>query len=268
MLSWGISSTAVELEPSVLEEFPYFHADGEQLLRSSRSHVVVNDGRFFLERSTTLYDVIALDPPPPVEAAASSLLYSKEFYAIARRHLRPGGILQQWLSTVEDPVVMASFAKALKEIVPLRTRFLAVGKSRGCHFLASDSPFPSYSAETLASHLPPTAVADSLEWDPATDAKGQFAKLLKHELSLDDLIGPARSVPALQDDRPVNEYFALRRLGDPGSLRSAWRYFLWRIGWDKPQQSDLGSGHRNQQVRLTSRTSTFSTYHPIGPSAA
>lgn len=118
MLSWGISSTAVELVPSVVEVFPYFHADGEQLLRSSRSHVVVNDGRFFLERSTTLYDVIALDPPPPVEAAASSLLYSKEFYAIARRHLRPGGILQQWLSTVEDPVVMASFAKALKESFP------------------------------------------------------------------------------------------------------------------------------------------------------
>ncbi len=241
MLSWGISSTAVELVPSVVDVFPYFHADGEQLLRSPRSHVVVNDGRFFLERSTTVFDVIALDPPPPVEAAASSLLYSKEFYAIARQHLRPGGILQQWLPTVEDPVIIASFAKALKESFPFVRVFRAVGKSRGCHFLASNSPFPSYSAETLASHLPPTAVADFLEWDPSSDAQGQFAKLLKHELPIDELIEAARSVPALQDDHPVNEYFALRRMADPDFLRSTWKYFLWRMGLEKPQQSDFDS---------------------------
>ena len=96
MLSWGISSTAVELVPSVVSVFPYFHSDAAQLLQSPRSRVIVDDGRFYLERSTDQYDIIVLDPPPPVEAAASSLLYSKEFYAAAKQHLRPDGILQQW----------------------------------------------------------------------------------------------------------------------------------------------------------------------------
>jgi spermidine synthase len=230
-LSWGISSTVVELVPSVVSLFPYFHSDAEQLVSSPRSHIVVNDGRFYLERSTDLYDVIVLDPPPPVEAAASSLLYSKEFYAIARRHLAPGGILQQWIPGIDDPDIIASVAKSLKESFPYVRAFRPLEKSRGCHYLASNSPIPMYSAETLASHMPPAAVADFLEWGPTATAQQQFARVLDLELSLNDLIGLAPDVPALQDDRPVNEYFILRRLGHPEYRRSVWRELLAHVGW-------------------------------------
>jgi spermidine synthase len=230
MLSWGISSTAVELVPSVALLFPYFHANAPELERQPESHIVVNDGRFFLERSQELYDVIALDPPPPVEAAASSLLYSKEFYAIARQHLKPGGILQQWFPTSNDPAIIASVAKALQESFPYVRAFRAIEGSRGCHFLASNSPLPAYSAETLASHLPPAAVADLLEWDPAYTAQQQFGRLLSHEVALDDLIGLDPGVPALDDNRPVNEYFVLRRLGDPKYVRGMWKELLAHVG--------------------------------------
>jgi spermidine synthase len=232
MLSWGVSSTAVELVPSVVRVFPYFHADAERLEQSPNSHIMVNDGRFFLERSSVQYDVIVLDPPPPVEAAASSLLYSKEFYAIAKRHLRPGGILQQWFPTSDDSVIIASVAKALKESFPYVRVFRSIEQnSRGCHFMASDSPLPPYSAATLASHLPPAAVADFLEWDPDSTAEQQFDKLLHKELSLDDLIAPAPNAPALQDDHPVNEYFVLRRLQDREYVSKIWTHLLVHIGW-------------------------------------
>ena len=230
MLSWGISSTAVELVPSVVSLFPYFHADAEQVLHSPNSHVVVNDGRFYLERSTSLYDVIVLDPPPPVEAAASSLLYSKEFYALARQHLRPGGILQQWIPGTGEPFTLASVARALKESFPYVRVFRSIEKSHGCHFIASDSPFPSYSAETLASRLPPTAVADFLEWDAGSTAQRQFARLLQKEVPVDELIAPAADAPALQDDRPVNEYFLLRRLGNREYVRRLWRELAAHVG--------------------------------------
>ncbi len=232
MLSWGISSTAVELVPSVVSVFPYFHSDAGQLLQSPRSHVVVNDGRFFLERSPAQYDVIVLDPPPPVEAAASSLLYSKEFYAIARKHLRPGGILQQWFPSSNDPAIISSVAKALKESFPYVRAFRSIEQgTKGCHFLASQSPLPDYSAETLASHMPPAAVADFLEWNRDSTAQHQFDRLLHKELPLDALIDPAPNIPALQDDRPVNEYFILRRMGNREHLKSLWTYFLVRVGW-------------------------------------
>ncbi len=230
VLSWGISSTAVELVPSVVKVFPYFHADATQLLQSPLSHVVVDDGRFFMERSTEQYDVIAIDPPPPVEAAASSLLYSKEFYAIARLHLRPGGILQQWFPMGnKDSVIVASVAKALKESFPYVRVFTSV-EGWGYHFLASDSPLPPLSAATLASRLPPAATADLLEWGPASDSEEQFARVLSHEMSIESVIQRAPGVPALQDDRPVNEYFLLRRFRDRDSREKLWQQILLRMG--------------------------------------
>ncbi len=96
ILSWGIHATAVELVPSVPLVVTFFHPDAGKLLRPPLAHIVTDDGRAFLERTVEQYDVITTDPPPPVEAAGSSLLYSKEFYAIAKPHLREGGILQQW----------------------------------------------------------------------------------------------------------------------------------------------------------------------------
>ena len=232
MLSWGISSTAVELVPSVVSVFSYFHADAEQLEQSPRSHIVVNDGRFYLERSPATYDVIVLDPPPPVEAAASSLLYSKEFYAIARQHLRPGGILQQWypLGFDYDPAIPASIAKSLKESFPYVRAFRSV-ESSGFHFLASDSPIPSYSAATLASHLPRAATVDLLERGPATTAEEQFARVLNQEVSMDEIIAWVPNVPALQDDRPINEYFLLRRLEDREYRQTKWKHLLARVRW-------------------------------------
>jgi len=212
-LSWGAPATAVELVPSVVSVFPFFHADAPQVLRSPLSHIVIDDGRFYLERSKQLYDVIAIDPPPPVEAAASSLLYSTEFYSIAKLHLAPGGILQQWFpmdSDSDDPAIVASVAKSLRESFRYVRVFHSI-EGWGYHFLASQSPLPLTSAATLASRLPPAAAADLIEWGPATTAEQQFAGVLSQETTLEALIARDPGVPALQDDRPVNEYFLLRR---------------------------------------------------------
>ncbi|MGH9502473.1 MAG: hypothetical protein ACRD20_06450 [Terriglobales bacterium] len=208
LMSWDIPVTAVELVPSVPRLFGYFYDDGPELLRSPLSHVVIDDGRRYLERTTGQYDVITIDPPPPVEAAGSSLLYSKEFYAIIRRRLRPGGILQQWLPG-GDAVDRASVAKALKESFPYVRVFHSV-EGWGYHFLASDRELPHSSAAELAQRLPPRAAADLVEWGPETTPERQFADVLNRETSLDAMIAEAPHAPALRDDRPINEYYLLR----------------------------------------------------------
>jgi spermidine synthase len=230
MLSWGIRVTAVELVPSVPRVFPYFYADGAKLLQSPLSRVVIDDGRHYMERSSEEYDVITIDPPPPVEAAGSSLLYSKEFYEIAKRHLRAGGILQQWFPQGSpDPTALASVAKALRESFPYVRVFHSV-EGWGNHFLASTSPLTSASASVLASRLPPAAVSDLLEFGPAHTAEDQFASVTNSEFSVESLIGRAPGdVPALQDDRPVNEYYILRSAQDPDYRRYIWERFLRAI---------------------------------------
>ncbi len=207
MHSWEIPVTAVELVPSVPRLFGYFHSDGPAILNSPLSHVVVDDGRRYLERTSRQYDVITIDPPPPVEAAGSSLLYSENFYSVVRQRLRPGGILQQWLP-VSDAEDRAAVALALRQSFPY-VRVFAYNKD-GFHFIASDRPLPSRTAGELSQRLPASAAADLVEWDPVPSADGRFAQLLYHELPIGQLISASPATPALSDDRPVNEYYLLR----------------------------------------------------------
>jgi spermidine synthase len=207
--SWGIPVTAVELVPSVPRLFYYFHSDAPEILSSPLSHVVIDDGRRYLERTTQQYDVITIDPPPPVEAAGSSLLYSEDFYSVIRRRLRPGGILQQWLP-IGDAEDVAAVTLALRRSFPY-LRVFAFGKNWGFHFLASDRPLPNRTASELAGRLPAAAAADLVEWDKQPDTVARFAHLLNYELPIDQLISASPATPALSDDRPINEYYLVRK---------------------------------------------------------
>jgi spermidine synthase len=216
-LSWHIPSTAVELVPSVPVLFSFFHPDGPVGVGSPLSHVVTDDGRSYLEQTLEKYDVIVIDPPPPVGAAASSLLYSKEFYAIAKERLQPGGILQQWLPA-GDAATRASVARALEESFPYVRVFTSI-EHVGFHFLASMSPIPSVTAAQLAQRLPPDASHDLMEWGPTATPEEQFQAVLEQEVPVVSILQEDPKAPALQDDRPVNEYFVIRRLSEPGYLK-------------------------------------------------
>jgi len=210
-LSWGIEASAVELVPSVAAFFGYFHDDGPLLLASPRAHVIVDDGRRFLERTRDTYDVVVVDPPPPVSAAGSSLLYSREFYEAVKGRLGPRGIVQQWIPG-GDPEVMAAFARAFRDTFPHVRAFFSV-EGWGLHMLGSAAPIVSASPAVLAGRLPPDASRDIVEWGPAATAADQFALVLKREIPLDAVVARAPRVPALRDDRPINEYYLLRQLG-------------------------------------------------------
>ncbi|NOT31258.1 MAG: fused MFS/spermidine synthase [Planctomycetes bacterium] len=209
-LSWGIPVTAVELIPSVPALYAFFHSDAAEVLARPGARVVIDDGRRFLERSPQAYDVITVDPPPPVEAAGSSLLYSKEFFGVIRSRLAPGGILQQWLPAAE-PIVVSSVAHALAETFP-NVRVFRSEIGAGLHFLASASPILAMSAESLVARMPAAAQADLVEWQPGTRPSEHFAAVLAREIPLETLQRMVPGAQALRDDRPVNEYFLLRRL--------------------------------------------------------
>jgi len=210
VMSWGIPTTAVELIPSVPKLFSYYHDDGAELLNSPMSHVVIDDGRRYMERSRKQFDAIIIDPPPPIQAAASSLLYSKEFYAVARDRLAPGGILQQWLPE-GDRAVQSSVADALKQSFAYVRVYRSL-EGWGWHFLASSSPISERSAQELVARMPPKAVSDMMEWGPASTPQQQFELVLTGRTTPDQLIDRSPTTPAMQDDRPINEYFLLRYL--------------------------------------------------------
>jgi hypothetical protein len=65
--------------------------------------------------------------------------------------------------------------------------------------------------------MPFSALADFAEWaDPSGGGIAgadllQFKTLLEQELPLDKLIALSPKTPALTDDRPINEYYVVRR---------------------------------------------------------
>jgi len=213
LLTWDIPTTAVELVPSVRDAFPFYHADAREVLGNPLGKVVIDDGRRFLSRSTEQFDVIVIDPPPPVEAAGSSLLYSREFHQAVKRHLKPGGIFQSWFPGGEKRIEQA-IARALAEEFPYVRVFGSI-EGWGVHYLASMSPLPDLSAGQLFAKLPPRAQKDLEEW-AKKDAQSDLATVLAREFPLRELL-PADPSVTITDDRPYNEYYLLRRRFSRGS---------------------------------------------------
>ncbi|MBI2217539.1 MAG: fused MFS/spermidine synthase [Candidatus Rokubacteria bacterium] len=213
-LAWGIHVTAVDLVPSVPSLFAFFHPDAPAVLAGGRGRIVIDDGRRFLERSASRWDVIIVDPPPPVEAAASSLLYSREFYEAVRRRLAPDGIVQQWVP-FSEPQTVVSIARVLDEAFPHVRVFPAIDPVSeypvGVHFLASARSLPTLGGEALAARLPAAARADLVEWTSDMSPTAVFDWILRRERSLDVFIRLAPWMPPLEDDRPFNEYYLVRR---------------------------------------------------------
>jgi predicted membrane-bound spermidine synthase len=211
MLSWGIPTTAVDLIPSVPKMFGYFHDDAAKVASSPSARIVIDDGRRFLDGSNQTFDVIVVDPPPPTEAAGSSLLYSREFYEVVKKHLNHDGILQAWYPGLDgDTATTASVTKAVMQAFPYVRAFESFDGS-GVHFLASMEPIPVTSPSVLAARMPSAAAEDFVEWGPQATPEQQFDIVLSRELTLESLVAKDPRAPAMRDDQPINEYYLLRR---------------------------------------------------------
>jgi len=210
-LSWNIETTAVELVPGVKEAFGFYHADVPQVLKNPRGQIIIDDGRRYLKRTKQKFDVIVIDPPPPIEAAGSSLLYSKEFYELAKQHLKPGGILQAWLPGGVPLLTGQAVLRSVDESFP-HTRCFDSLQSWGTHILASMDPIENLSPAELAERLPVEAEKDLLEWASMQNATNYLARILTQETPIKNVLNPNRSIQ-VTDDNPYNEYFLLRECG-------------------------------------------------------
>jgi spermidine synthase len=93
----GISCDVVELDGETYNCFKYFHANGDQVLADPRVRHYVDDGRNFLLMNRRTYDVITMDPAPPLWSAGTVNLYTREFFGLCRDHLAGGGIMCLWI---------------------------------------------------------------------------------------------------------------------------------------------------------------------------
>jgi spermidine synthase len=236
-LSHGGNVTAVELVPEVLEAFDQFFADADQVRRNPNGRLIANDGRNFLKLTRERFDVITVDPPPPIDAAGVTHLYSQEFVALARERLAPGGLFAHWLpfpgtgSGIESAQTLRMLLKTITVEFPHVLVAQAIN-GVGLHVLASSEPI-EIDREAIARRLADPAVAADLnEWQPVPLA---FFDRLEPPSELDFVLqrGPRTvrirgngldAVPPLTDDRPRLEFdlwWSLRH-GQPKYQPSIW----------------------------------------------
>ena len=208
-LSWDIDTTVVELVPSVTKAFGFYHADADKFVNDPHGQIIIDDGRRYLNRCAKKFDVIVVDPPPPVEAAGSSLLFSREFYELAKQHLNPGGILQMWYPGGEY-LTSQAVMRSITESFPYVRGFPSV-EGWGIHLLGSMDPIPSLDARQLVARMSAASQADLLEWETNKDAVAYLSRVIDKEYAIPGGLNPDLNVQ-VTDDHPYNEYFLLRRM--------------------------------------------------------
>ncbi len=209
LLSWDIETTAIELVPSVKDAFGYYFDNAKVILRNPKGKIVIDDGRRFLKRTTDTFDVITIDPPPPIEIAGSSLLYSEEFYEVAKQRLKKGGILHQWFPKGEKKILNA-VARSLSNSFPHIKTYISIG-GWGVHFICSTAPLEELNVDRMVSVMPKAAQNDLLEWYKDVTPENLVNAILAREVQLSDFLIEDDDI-VITDDRPFNEYYVLRRL--------------------------------------------------------
>jgi spermidine synthase len=96
----------------------YFGLENYQVMRDRRTDIHFDDARHFVLTTAEKFDIITSDPIHPwVKGAAT--LYSKEYFEECKRHLKPGGVITQWVPLYEsDPDTVKSEIATFFDVFP------------------------------------------------------------------------------------------------------------------------------------------------------
>jgi len=198
-----------DLSTQVLAHASYFKEANKDVLSDPRVVVYVNDGRQHLRmRPAASYDLITLEPPP-LALSGVGALYSREFYALARTRLKPGGYISQWLPQYQVPLgTLRAMIRAFVDVFPQAV--LLGGTDEELLLVGTNDSRIEVDPDHLTAALSraPAAHADlqRIDLGSAREIVGTFVA------SAQTLTEASRATAAVTDDRPVQEYGAGSRL--------------------------------------------------------
>jgi spermidine synthase len=137
------SIDVIELEPEVLKANQRIAGERSiDPLADPRVRVRIGDARGVLRLTEKRYDAIVSQPSHPWTAGASHL-YTREFFALVRSHLEPGGVFVQWIGLrYLDEALLRSLAATLVSAFD-HVELYNPGAVSGILFAASGEPLAS-----------------------------------------------------------------------------------------------------------------------------
>ena len=195
----GLDTTAVDLQPAVIELFEQFAPGSKRFTGDPKAHIVIADGRNFLLGTDARFDLVVVDGTPPIFASGMVNLYSREFAHLVREHLTPAGVFALWFPTVcfeSDFWMMArNFADEFAQFT-----IWTAPKLGGIILMGSPAPTPIFAADAQV-------LEERLRVRPRRD-RALNADLIRRGqiLTAAELRAEAARHPNVTDDRPYTEF--------------------------------------------------------------
>ena len=153
-------ATMIDLDPEVValgrEHLPNHHKGS---FDDPRTNLIYEDARGYLQNTSDHYDVIILDLVDPLEGGTAALLYTQEFYAIAKARLNQGGVLV----TQSGPAGLLNYTECFTTIFNTLGTLFSHTTAAQVHIpafqtlwgftIASDIPFPETSEDDVDSQI-------------------------------------------------------------------------------------------------------------------
>jgi spermidine synthase len=182
---------ALEILPAMVAAADLFEPHNFGYHNSDKVRVQVGDGRHFLLREDNQYDIISLNVSDP-HLPGGSTLFHREFYELAKRHLKPGGVVIQHIFGSERAVIANTMASSFAY-----TQF-SRSYANGYNAVASMSDLQARAARRLV--FPPEA----LEQLRKSSGRG-YIRSPAHQ-SYESLPADMHSDVIATDDRPAVEF--------------------------------------------------------------
>lgn len=199
------SIDAVDLSESMLAALPVFDRENRAVRRDPKVHFVQADGRHLLDVSGHGYNLITLEPPPPI-VAGSVHLYTLDFYRLCKARLDPGGVVAQWLPLHAQSLASAqAMARTFLGAFPHAQLWLP--SIRDAVLIGSDRPLTLDPARLAAAYAAPATRASLA----AAYFETPQALLGTYLLDRAGIERWSAGADVVTDDRPHIEFF--RRYG-------------------------------------------------------
>ncbi|MBE3073131.1 MAG: hypothetical protein IMZ67_09165, partial [Acidobacteria bacterium] len=196
----------LEISREVVRASAFFNAENGEALADPRTRLIVGDGRTHLALTRIPYDVIISEPSNPWMAGMAAL-FTREFFAAARRRLAPGGLFCQWAHTYDiSHADLRSIIGTFVDVFPGASLWL-VGEG-DILLIGSTAPVDPW-LERLPRNFAQAAVRADLAEVGVHDV---FSLLSLYVASGRSLVDYAAGAPLQTDDALALEYSAPRAI--------------------------------------------------------
>ena len=230
---------SLELSSSVINAGKMFADQNHDVLSNPKVNFVIQDGRNHLLTTHKFYDVITSEPPPP-RTAFTVNLYTKEYYELQKRKLKPGGISAQWIplhSQGEEEVAM--HFKTFQSVFPYTMGWLSVANE--ILIIGSDQPI-KIDFNKLNERLQEPKIKKALKDIEISDI---FSFLSNIWLLNEQVVKLGEGYPLITDNHPAIEFYL--ELGNVIGIPGQERYVFNRARFDDVAKQITNLSEENRQ---------------------